>query len=52
MLGKLADVHEETRIPVVDEGRLGGIISIRDIIKFRLDEVQAEADAMRTYIAG
>ena len=37
-------------IPVVDDGLLAGIVSIRDIIKLRLDEVQYEADSMREYI--
>ncbi len=40
-------------IPVVEEdGRLCGIISIGDVVKQRLDEIQREADAMREYIAG
>jgi len=37
-------------VPVSHNGNLAGMISVRDIIKLRLDEVQAEADAMRTYI--
>jgi CBS domain-containing protein len=40
-------------IPVADEkGLLIGIISIGDVVKNRLDEIQSEADAMREYIAG
>jgi CBS domain-containing protein len=40
-------------IPVEDrEGLLTGIISIGDVVKNRLDEIQGEADAMREYIAG
>ena len=40
-------------IPVVEkDGRLCGIISIGDVVKHRLDEIQHEADAMREYIAG
>ena len=40
-------------IPVVEEdGRLCGIVSIGDVVKHRLDEIQGEADAMREYIAG
>lgn len=39
-------------VPVVDENKLAGFISIRDIIKHRLDEVQADADAMQKYISG
>jgi CBS domain-containing protein len=38
-------------IPVVEEdGRLCGIISIGDVVKHRLDEIQSEADALREYI--
>jgi CBS domain-containing protein len=38
-------------IPVVDgRGRLCGIVSIGDAVKHRLDEIQAEAEAMREYI--
>ena len=40
-------------IPVVGaDGRLVGIVSIGDVVKHRLDEIQGEADAMRDYIAG
>ncbi len=38
-------------VPVVDGVKLAGFISIRDIIKHRLDEVQADADAMQRYIS-
>lgn len=38
-------------IPVVDgDGRLGGLVSIGDAVKFRLDEIEQEAEAMREYI--
>jgi CBS domain-containing protein len=40
-------------IPVVGaDGRLGGIVSIGDVVKHHLDEIRGEADAMREYIAG
>ena len=40
-------------VPVVEQdGRLCGIISIGDVVKHRLDEIQGEADAMREYIIG
>jgi CBS domain-containing protein len=39
--------------PVVDEGRLVGIVSIGDVVKNRLDEVQLEKNVLRdSYIAG
>jgi CBS domain-containing protein len=40
-------------IPVVEsDGRLCGIVSIGDVVKHQLDEMQREADAMRNYIGG
>jgi CBS domain-containing protein len=40
-------------IPVVDEEeRLRGLVSMSDVVKYQLDEIQAEADAMRKYISG
>lgn len=40
-------------IPVVDrQGCLCGIISIGDVVKHRLDEIEREADALREYISG
>jgi CBS domain-containing protein len=38
-------------VPVVEGGRLAGIVSIGDIVKHRLAEVEAESRAMRDYIA-
>jgi CBS domain-containing protein len=39
--------------PVVDDGRLVGIVSIGDVVKNRLDEVQLEKNVLRdSYIAG
>ena len=38
-------------VPVVERGRLGGIVSIGDVVKHRLAEVEAEQRAMRDYIA-
>jgi CBS domain-containing protein len=40
-------------IPVVDEeGRLCGMVSMSDVVRYQLHEIQAEADAMREYISG
>jgi CBS domain-containing protein len=40
-------------IPVIEnDGRLCGIVSIGDVIKHQLDEIQHEVDAMREYISG
>jgi len=37
-------------VPVVQHGRLVGIISIGDVVKHRLGEVERESIAMREYI--
>jgi CBS domain-containing protein len=38
--------------PVVENGRLCGIVSIGDVVKNRLDEVEYEARSLRSFIAG
>ena len=38
--------------PVVKDGRLCGIVSIGDVVKNRLDEVEYEARSLRSFIAG
>jgi CBS domain-containing protein len=38
-------------LPVVDHGRLAGIVSIGDVVKARIEQVEREAEEMRTYIA-
>jgi CBS domain-containing protein len=37
-------------VPVVDQGRLAGIVSIGDVVKARLSELEHEHDALRDYI--
>ncbi len=37
-------------LPVVDAGRLAGFVSIGDLVKYRIDKIEAEAAAMRDYI--
>jgi CBS domain-containing protein len=38
--------------PVMEDGRLCGIVSIGDLVKSRLDEIEYEAHSMRSFIAG
>ena len=38
-------------LPVIEDGALAGIISIGDIVKHRLEELEAESHALRDYIA-
>ncbi|KAF0185096.1 MAG: signal transduction protein [Hyphomonadaceae bacterium] len=37
-------------LPVVENGKLVGIVSIGDLVKIQIDRALAEADAMRAYI--
>ena len=39
-------------LPVIDDGSLVGFISIGDLVKYRIEAIEAEAAAMRDYIAG
>ena len=39
-------------LPVVENGALCGIVSIGDVVKIRLDEIESEASALRDYVAG
>ena len=38
-------------LPVVENGVLCGIISIGDVVKWRVEEIEREADALRAYVA-
>ena len=37
-------------LPVIEDGAMVGFISIGDIVKSRIDEVETEAEQMRVYI--
>ena len=37
-------------LPVVTEGRLVGLVSIGDVVKQRVEEVERESEALRDYI--
>jgi CBS domain-containing protein len=38
-------------VPVVENGKLAGIVSIGDVVKRRIEEVEREAEQIREYIA-
>ena len=38
-------------LPVIENGKLCGVISIGDVVKNRIAEVETEASAMRNYIS-
>ncbi|WP_037498397.1 CBS domain-containing protein [Sphingomonas jaspsi] len=37
-------------LPVVDGGEIRGIVSIGDLVKHRIEQIEAEAEAMLSYI--
>jgi CBS domain-containing protein len=37
-------------LPVIDHDQLVGFVSIGDLVKFRIDRIEADAAAMRAYI--
>jgi CBS domain-containing protein len=37
-------------LPVVESGEIRGIVSIGDLVKYRIERIEAEAEALRTYI--
>jgi CBS domain-containing protein len=37
-------------LPVVERGRCIGLISIGDLVKYRIERIESEAEAMRAYI--
>ncbi|HVM80181.1 MAG TPA: CBS domain-containing protein [Stellaceae bacterium] len=54
-LADLMALMTERRIrhlPVLQGGRLAGLVSIGDVVKNRLDEMEWESSSLKTYIAG
>ncbi|WP_338467216.1 CBS domain-containing protein [Novosphingobium sp. ZN18A2] len=37
-------------LPVIENGRMTGFVSIGDLVKYRIDHIEAEASALRDYI--
>ena len=37
-------------LPVVDGGHMVGFVSIGDLVKYRIERIEADAEAMRSYI--
>jgi len=37
-------------LPVVEDGKLAGLISIGDVVKWRVQEYEREQEALRDYI--
>ncbi|WP_306120889.1 MULTISPECIES: CBS domain-containing protein [unclassified Roseitalea] len=49
---ELMDTHQIRHVPIIENGELCGIISMLDVVKYRLGEIEAEAEALKDYVAG
>jgi CBS domain-containing protein len=49
-LMQLMTEHRIRHVPVLTEGRLTGIISIGDVVKHRIDELEFERDQLDHYV--
>ena len=51
-LMKTMTQHRIRHVPVVTDGRLTGIISIGDVVKHRIDQLEFERDQLDHYVHG
>ncbi|HSS68995.1 MAG TPA: CBS domain-containing protein [Nocardioidaceae bacterium] len=51
-LMKLMTDNRIRHVPVVEDGTLHGIVSIGDVVKSRMNELQFERDQLESYVAG
>jgi CBS domain-containing protein len=49
---RLVDEHQVQYVPVTKNGMLYGIINMLDLVKYRLAQLDAEAEALRAYVTG
>ncbi|KUL39111.1 CBS domain-containing protein [Actinoplanes awajinensis] len=49
---RLMTEHRFRHVPVVHNGRLAGVVSIGDVVKNRIDELEAERHTLANYITG
>ncbi|MET1038270.1 MAG: CBS domain-containing protein [Aeromicrobium sp.] len=44
--------HRVRHVPVIDDGRLVGVLSIGDAVKHRMEQLEFERDQLSNYVAG
>jgi CBS domain-containing protein len=49
---RLMTEHRFRHVPVVAGGRLAGVVSIGDVVKNRIDELETERSSLEGYITG
>lgn len=50
-LMSLMTLNRIRHLPVLEAGRLAGMISIGDVVKYRMEAVEREAEEMKAYIS-
>jgi CBS domain-containing protein len=48
---ELMDAGYFRHLPVIEDGQLAGIISVRDLVKYRITQHQADVEALKAYVA-
>lgn len=49
---QLMDRHQVRHIPITENGQLCGIITMLDLVRYRLSQLEMEAGALKDYVAG
>ena len=44
--------HRVRHVPVIDDGRLVGVLSIGDAVKHRMEQLEFERDQLNKYVSG
>ena len=47
---QLMTIHRHRHIPVQEDGALVGMVSIGDVVKYRIEESESAVEAMRAYV--
>ncbi len=47
---RVMTVYRFRHLPVIEDGELKGLVSIGDVVKYRLDETEMEARVLRDYV--
>jgi len=51
-LARLMTLRRIRHVPVVTDGEVRGIVSIGDVVKSRIDELEFERDQLESYVSG
>jgi CBS domain-containing protein len=49
---QLMDQHQIHYVPITNAGQLSGIINMLDLVKYRLAEIETEANQLKAYVTG